>query len=209
MLYEAIRARSSAYHSSEGCKDYNLWYTLYFGLFKNPSKWNDKDTLDIQEVNRLIRYFLNKWDCRFAYKLEPELLAVLKRTVPIVKPLENMTILTIQSDADFDRIAQAYNILTSVNGINDTIASKILHTINRELFPMRDFAMNRWMYSWSPYSPNFCKEMQDLAECAIGQIQTNEKDNACRTDAINSLRGKNCSHTLAKVLDEYNFVTAR
>ena len=50
---------------------------------------------------------------------------------------------------------------------------------------------------------DFLSKMQKLAKCAIKQVKENE---SYRNDeaAIASLTG--CKHTLAKTLDEYNFM---
>ena len=46
--------------------------------------------------------------------------------------------------------------------------------------------------------------MQRLAEYAIRQVQVKEKRS--HADAISSLKSKDCTYTLAKALDEYNFM---
>ena len=85
-----------------------------------------------------------------------------------------------------------------------TATSKILHIINPELFVMWDRAIISGYggYNRRLFYTDFLRRMQKLANYAINQIG---KDcDVSRDKAIARLR---CDgHTLAKTLDEYNYV---
>ena len=206
MLYEEILRGCQEYHSTPRNKNYDSRYILYFGFFKDQAKWNCPNMIDKTEVDNLMRQFLNRLGCHMNYGLWRETLSSLQDVVPILKPLDGMTILTINDSADFDRVEKAYNRLTSVNGIGDTIASKILHTINPTLFVMRDETIF-YDCNWNSYAAEFLPEMQQLTEKAVRQME--KQKNLSREKAIKYLM-EHCKHnSLAKIIDEYNFVISR
>ena len=85
-----------------------------------------------------------------------------------------------------------------------TGASKILHIIYPQLFIMWDAAIRCGYggHNWIWYT-DFLRRMQILTRHAIKQVRENEPHHSDAT-AIASLSG--CKHTLAKTLDEYNFM---
>ena len=85
-----------------------------------------------------------------------------------------------------------------------TAASKILHIINPELFVMWDRAIISGYggYNRRLFYTDFLRRMQKLANYAIHQFE--KECGVCRDVAIERLQ---CDgHTLAKTLDEYNYV---
>ena len=102
----------------------------------------------------------------------------------------------------FDKVAKSHNGKRN----EATGASKILHLIYPELFVMWDGAIRGGYGSGGKYEGvqyvDFLRRMQVLANYAIEQVK--KECGVCRQDAIESLK---CDvHTLAKTLDEYNYV---
>ena len=102
----------------------------------------------------------------------------------------------------FDRVAKS----NAKKRNEATGASKILHIINPELFVMWDGAI-RGGYGFSrkyggKQYVSFLRRMQMLANYAIEQVK--RECDVSREEAITELKCE--GHTLAKALDEYNFV---
>ncbi len=102
----------------------------------------------------------------------------------------------------FDKVAKSHNGKRN----EATGASKILHMIYPELFVMWDGAIRDGYGFGGEYEgvqyEDFLRRMQRVANYAINQVE--EECDVSREDAIESLK---CDgHTLAKALDEYNYV---
>ena len=210
MLYQAIRLGSTIYHCDSNLSRSN---EAYRGLLKcmDHDKWSHPSTLDKCEV-RKVRDFVNvTW--RAKMQATPgEILPALRDILPHLNKLRCKTIMDVSLDEkignetigcligrSFDRLATCRS-----NDLNEsTAASKILHVIYPDLFLMWDRAIRCGYggYEWIKYA-DFLQRMQRLANLAVEQV----KDRECRSrhDAIESLRS-DC-HSLAKTLDEYNYV---
>ena len=220
MLYEAIRKGCELYQANT---TFNLVYDNYLRN-RNQDLWNRPETLTYEETYRLV-VFLNKFLCRMDYKYVSDLQSVLKVALPYLNFLDSSkTILDIDFDGSVESlridnrwmkvseiIQLGYSLLLQCPDVGDTVASKILHSINPALFVMWDdsirggYGLNDKKISGSTrYVNYFLPRMQNLAEFTIRQVQLREK--LSRTDAIISLKSGNCSHSLAKVLDEYNYM---
>ena len=124
---------------------------------------------------------------------------------------ESQTILTVNLCDDatrstigciFDKVAKSHNGKRN----EATGASKILHLIYPELFVMWDGAIRGGYGSGGKYEGvqyvDFLRRMQMLANYAIEQVK--RECDVSRDVAIERLQ---CDgHTLAKTLDEYNYV---
>ena len=100
----------------------------------------------------------------------------------------------------FDRLATCHS-----DDLNEaTAASKILHIIYPDLFLMWDRAIRCGYGGYERiHYADFLRRMQRLANLAVEQVKAHERHHSDET-AVASLTG--CKHTLAKTLDEYNFV---
>ena len=220
MLQEAIRLGCEIYHGGV-TSEYDNGYTQYLDD-KDQLKWDCPDRLDILEIEKL-RVFLNeKWRARIQMEdkgrdLRPDLLRTLQSVLPHLAVLRNTTIL----DAEFGDGDVSQLIICTLDAIarygprkyESTAASKILHTINPELFVMWDRAIrggyglgednanknSQWKREGVGYADYFLPRMQRLAHLAIEQVK------GITHDPIDLLRSPNCSHSLAKILDEYNY----
>ena len=208
MLYQALRLGCQKYHENES--RYDTAYRLYIQN-RNADKWDYPETLDYNEIYRLIK-FVNSWGGRFPYSQAEDLLGTLKREVPKLNSLKYSTLVDIQLGQDIDGIAvdqlisNSFNKIANRNKYYSVATSKIIHTaINSNLFVMWD---NRIQQSYKVGWGNgqryvkFLLEMQKLAEQAIAQIMNIE--DLTRNDAIKSMSSSECS--LAKIMDEYNFM---
>ena len=147
------------------------------------------------------------------------LLPVLKKVLPKLNKLRGKTILDVCLDEKIDGESIADVICSSFKKIANcgppskrngrpnnevTATSKILHIINPELFVMWDRAIISGYggYNRRLFYTDFLRRMQKLANYAISQIE--KECCVSREDAIESLK---CDgHSLAKALDEYNFM---
>ena len=232
MMYEDIRSACSEYHS--GSRAYDEEYNSYM-LDKDWPKWN-QGTLDLAEAGKLIA-FLNLWDTPMPVRLI-DLLPQLQFVAKVTQLLCRRTILDVKfDDVAVEQLTVSQLIQSCFNKLanckrayNSTAASKILHTINPGLFVMWDrkirkkygrmkdnpFSMSRWERGDREVYVYFLAQVQADAKKAIEQIMA--KEGRVRADAIRSL--KSDSHdrsikllphheSLAKVLDEFNYVTSR
>ena len=216
MLYQEIRRKCECYHKSTKPNRYDQYYRDYMIKDKDWTKWDGPGTLDLAEAGKLLG-FLNLWKTPMKVRLI-DLLSRLKFALMCTKELHGKGILDIDFNEDVSTMIElSFKILaTCEHSYESTAASKILHTINPDLFVMWDDKI-RSMYgreilnkrtglkSENDYAHHFLPEMKRLATESITQVT--DKRKCSRTDAIKWLAP--CSNTLAKVLDEYNYVKSR
>ncbi len=230
MLYKEIIERCKQYH--EKYPDYDEAYNDYFKI-RNSSKRDNLDMPGRQEVEKLVQ-FLDDWDCFPGENAEKnkrtvtaKLPRVLPKAVSRLNPLKAKvrSVLTLQK-CDREVIRDVYMELAKTPQVGDTIASKILHTVDPEIFVMWDspikkkyakkYAKNsksaEFILSVGEfyYSCVFLPTMQRIATKAIKQVMKEEECVSSCDDAIRWFTG-NCkySNSLAKIIDEYNFVISR
>ena len=178
------------------------------------SKWDQPSNLDECEVEK-VRKFVNGKLLAKMQATSEDILCALKDTLPCLNELRRKTILNVNFDKRIGNetvgclIRRCFDKLARCNPPKNNEAtgtSKILHIINPELFVMWDGAIRGGYGFGGKYEGeqyvDFLRRMQMLANYAISQIE-----NECgvsREDAIELLK---CNgHTLAKTLDEYNYV---
>jgi hypothetical protein len=165
-------------------------------------------TITSSEIDRLI-LFLNQWSSH--YESSPEqcgrLLKAIRGVQPTGRGLLNDDILTVEltNQETRTRIAGMFKTIATCGSRNETTAtSKILHSLHPGLFVMWDdlielgYAVSG---SGEDYAERFLPRMQKIAVIALGQIAA--AHGLTRETAIETLT--RCGHTLAKVLDEYNY----
>ena len=142
------------------------------------------------------------------------MLGGLKCATPSLNLLKGRTILNIRFDESFEGktasqlIAESFDCIASAGRKTARVAtSKMMHAaINRELFVPWDGAIIA-AYGSAPgcgrhYAEKFLPRIQRLAKRAIRQV-IEKKDCSCE-EAISYLTSRR--HSLAKVLDEYNWM---
>ena len=211
MLYKAIRAGSEQYRSAPSLNCSNKAYRKLLCCQMDHSKWQNPKTLDMEEVKKVRDFVAGTWKTRNMQTKTEHLLPVLKEILPKLNGLRGKTILDVCLDEKIDGertadlICRSFKKLAncSNNQSEATATSKILHIIYPDLFLMGDRAIRCGYggYDWIWYT-DFLRRMQRLANFAVEQA-LNERG-CSRDQAIELLT---CGeHTLAKTLDEYNYV---
>lgn len=211
MLYQAIRRGSKLYRSD---KDLSGSNDCYLALLSNmdQDKWNQPDNLDECEVEKVRKFVAGTWKTRNMQAKTEHLLPVLKDVLPELNKLRGKNLLDICMDEKIcgestaDLICRSFKKLANCSKQQNepTAASKILHIINPKSFVPWDGAIIRGYggYSRRLFYTDFLRRMQRLANYAISQIES--EFGVCRDEAIARLKCE--GHTLAKTLDEYNYM---
>ena len=211
MLYEEIRQRCGMYHQNDS--KYDAAYASYM-LYrnKNQTKWDNPDSLDYEEIERLVR-FLKRWECFMFKKIEditPLLLNNMKSEVPRLNTLQGKTLLDVNFDEDTKQmIAKCFDRIAQIQNYESVATSKALHVaINPDLFVMWDRAIQSHYFlktnTGYTYAHEFLPWMQEIANQAVAEVM--DKENRSRAAAIQSFTER-CErkNSLAKIIDEYNF----
>ena len=210
MLYQAIHKACEKYHSTYGW-DYDTALSCYRDALARRRSGLNPNKPSCEEAWILLS-FANGWNARMQASFLDVRCALIK-IEPDLEPLRGRTILDVCLDdkQTHESIGRSLKELADCNnkGRNEaTGASKMLHIINPHLFVMWDGAIRSGYIcklqkkDWIWYT-EFLQEMQKLAKCAIKQVKENESHHSDET-MIASLTG--CRHSLAKALDEYNYV---
>lgn len=211
MLYEAIRLGRDLYHRDTNLSGSNEAYRKLLYCEMDHSKWHDPSTLDMEEVKKVRDFVAGTWKTRNMQTKTEHLLPVLKEVLPKLNNLRGKNILNVCLDEEIDGertadlICRSFKKLANCsNNQNEaTATSKILHIIYPDLFLMWDRAIRCGYggYDWIWYT-DFLRRMQMLANLAVEQAM-NER--CCSRDQ--AIKLLTCGeHTLAKTLDEYNYV---
>ena len=204
MLYQAIRLGSEIYHDYPG-----TYVTSYDSALERRWDWDRPEMPNEDEVNEL-RRFVNSWSSRMQASAS-DIQGVLHEVLPSLHDVQGKTILDAcfkleGKCAGVERVLGAFSFTRLARcGPKEawTGASKIMHVINPDLFIMWDKAIRGgYGYADTRDYGEFLLRMQRLAEYAISQIM--DVESRSRDSAVESLT--TCGHSLAKVLDEYNYV---
>lgn len=226
MLYEDIRRGCKDYHNEP--RAYDKAYEDYMFIDKAKDKWLQPDTLDLAEAGKLLA-FLNQWETLMPVRLI-DFHSALQNAAVELTPLMDKTILDLSlskmsidddkkfyTGSDTAKITSIFEKLANCGARNESTAtSKILHTINPHGFVMWDIKIRKkyarkLLRRKSPlitayeYAFHFLPEMQEIANQAVNEVMA--KEDRSRDDAIKSLTP--CGNTLAKVIDEFNYVNSR
>ena len=212
MLYQAIRLGSTIYHCDSSLSRSSEKYRKLLCCELDHTKWQNPLKLDQAEVEKVREFVAGTWKTRNMQTKTEHLLPVLKKILPKLNKLRGRSILNVCLDEKIDGertadlICRSFKKLANCsNNQNEaTATSKILHIIYPDLFLMWDRAIRCGYggYDWIWYT-DFLRRMQMLAKFAIKQVRENEPHYSDET-AIASLTG--CKRTLAKTLDEYNYM---
>ena len=211
MLYQEIRQRCRMYHQND--TRYDAAYASYMSYRnKTQAKWDKPDSLDYDEIERLVR-FLKRWGCFMFQAIDnitPLLLNNMKSEVPLLNTLQGKTLLDTNFDEDAKQvIAECFNRIAQIQNYESVATSKALHVaINPDLFVMWDRSIQSEHLldtnTGYTYASEFLPWMQEIANQAVCEVMT--KESRSRADAIQSFTD-HCEYknSLAKIIDEYNF----
>ena len=203
MLHNAIRVGSKIYHEKENRAHY------YDDFFNTTDISFPQEPIRMDEVRKL-RRFLNRWGAR--YQANPEQLRdALQKIRKDFKLLSDTNILDVRflkeitKDPIYKIIERIYEtVATCGKRRESTGTAKILHMLQPELFVMWDGSI-RPAYaaktSGFSYAFEFLPRMQMVARKAVKELQ--QEFGLSVQGAVKLLCP--CGHTLARVLDEYNY----
>ena len=194
LFYEG-EYRAFNYDGYMKCKDCESWM--------NPN-------LPMDEIRKLFN-FIKSWDRFFKGDIEV-FMGIYKEIFPIIQELKKERIedanfveqLKVKVRDAFDKVANC----TSIGRYESTDASKILHTILPDFFVMWDDNIKEGVVQGrkmgAAYAFFFLPKMQLELREAIEKCMEERKLN--RTDAITYICEKCDGKTLAKLVDEYNYM---
>ncbi|MCY4528425.1 MAG: hypothetical protein OXD46_05260 [Chloroflexi bacterium] len=209
MLYQAIRKACEKYHSYGYGIDYATALACYRDAFTRRRKGDSPDRPSHEEAWILLS-FANGWNARMRASFE-DIHSSLIKIEPDLEKLRGKTILDVCLDERIDGnsarflIKRCFATLKESGGGSAVVGpSKILHIINPDLYVMWDTAIIE-KYGCGKYIlyTDFLRKMQSLANQVVCEVMEQDESHS-RETAIASLTG--CRHTLAKALDEYNYV---
>ena len=189
--------------------------------------WENLHNLQTEEVKHRIIGFLNKWHCRLPStdKLTESIKETYRSTLPFLKALEGETLQDFQFEKRTEVEGKEYSneeilnkIFASFCRIGDNFrgvaTSKFLSLINPHLFVMWDTPICEAYGIESPsdpyardkqYVPRFFPLMKQKANDAIASYMKEKK--CSRSEAMQAINSFRKWRPLAKLLDEYNWVT--
>jgi len=182
--------------------------------------WKNLDKLPLQEIENRVILFLNQWACRLPKdrRLARRLQDVYRQSVPFLETLNGEAI----QDFDFDQKKKVegnehrnseimlkvfQNFYLTGHKFRDVAASKVLHMINPHLFVMWDTSICKAYgvkKSPSGYVYEFIPLMKKKANEVIDSYMEDKK--CSREKAVKALNEFRPLKTLAKLLDEYNYI---
>jgi len=179
------------------------------------------EELAAQDILRiLISGFLNKWGCRLPANVETAR-AIRESLVSVAHAATGLAQHSLlESDLSYEatgvagHIGQSYEAIRTVKGVGPTTASKTLHALNPGLFVMWDTGirghysgvLGRKLATGADYVA-FLAHMQDLANSVVRDFSLRYPHAVSVELYLSELLGLERPVTLAKFLDEYNWVT--
>lgn len=182
--------------------------------------WKNLGSLPLEEIESKVIFFLNQWACHLPAerRLAERIRAAHNDSLPFLNVLEGENI----QDFDFEETNQVEgnkyrnsevmlkvldNFISVGYNFRDVAASKVLHMVNPHLFVMWDTNIaEKYIVQKSAqgYVYNFIPMMKRKAN---GVINSYVEDKICtREQAVKALNDFKPNKTLAKLLDEYNYM---
>ena len=227
---ENLREKVRGMHYKELLKRHNRFYRWegragYYDKYmkeKNWEEWRDPGKLSDDEVEKLFEFIVS-WDPHFGQERDRviQFKQAYKRVFSLFKQLEGEKIYKISYEkkikhpqGDLIRLQEAISIIfnTIVSCFRrdeSTDTSKIIHTINPELFVMWDRSIRRHLLkkeegTGEDYAYKFIPMMHEEIHEAIESFV---EENHCEyEEAVKEISSLADNKTLAKLLDEYNYV---
>jgi hypothetical protein len=203
------------YGAIEGDRDYQVLIRqkqFLNNLYKSPTR------VELAQVqDQVIRGFLNRWRCRLPNSPESAeaILAALQNA-----DFEQSITVNRNLRAVREAIAQCYLILRDkVHGFGPTVTSKLLHVLQPRLFVMWDNRIldhyHRHNQQVQDSGSGYCAYLRIMRQMAVqvsqgflnAVLDPPASPNQGPTAYLSAQMGYNPPKTMAKYLDEYNWVT--
>jgi len=221
---ESARERKITYQELlETCEDFEQDEEAYNEAWLIARKfvdWKNLDSLSLDDIENKVILFLNRWACHLPKdrRLFTKLKDVFRQNTPFLKALEGEAIqdfnLEKKKEVEEKEHKNSEVLLKvfrnfSLIGCNfrEVAASKVLHMINPSLFVMWDNAIcEAYGVKKSPseYVHDFIPLMKRKANEIIESYIADKKCD--REQAVTTLNQFRPLKTLAKMLDEYNYM---
>jgi hypothetical protein len=204
-------------------KLFKEWDDKWYDLSREKTNWQNLQELTVERMKNEVIWFLNKWGCRIGPERICDVVAKgikgrCMEATPFLKALDRETL----EGVDFDKTKKVifrelsnsriiYHIFSTFCDIRHsfrwTATSKVLHMINSKLFVMWDEDI-RDGYSLEPSASSYAYQFMPRMKQEINEvISTYMKDqNSDRTAAIKEIMSACDGKTLAKIVDEYNWI---
>jgi len=183
--------------------------------------WNKVHEMDTDTISTRIIGFLNKWKCRLPYSevLAEGIREKFVENTSIIQALKDESIEQYQSKKELDIDGEQvyletafYDLMRSFTALpfnfSTVAATKLLHFPLPRLVVMWDTPISeRYLITRTPrnYITRFIPLMHIFSQKLIKEYS---KDNNCDTDyAIWDINRKFYPRTMAKIIDEYNYIT--
>jgi len=177
--------------------------------FYRKEAWN-LDNLNVGTVKDFILKFLNRWRSRISYGVAPQLFNQLLDCKVHFDRLANADLTHCNFEVVSDEITSVFYKLKPV--IGSTGASKVLHIIRPKLLVMWDRDIREKIFSFKYGLSNdyiaFMREMQNKAVDALKSYVETHEDTSNYSEAENAIEKMCDGKTLAKIMDEYNYIHA-
>ena len=167
------------------------------------------------DINRLLE-FLNRWDSRRSYKDTAPLL--LESVPDAITTLRHLATGAYNSerldDWDVTLVTRAIDRLMADKGVSATVASKVLAVVNPALFlPWDNSIQQAYFPETRQHTPGagdrYARFVIDMAQAAEAickdAVELHEIDDPAAH--LSATLGVTPYYTLAKFIDEYNFLT--
>ncbi len=210
--YRQIEWAAQTYRAQEDGRRFDAAYRqVYTDEFRHALV----NRCSASDINRLL-VFLNQWLSRLSYeKVTPILQESVPEAVAELRDLATALPATNSlNDWDATLVQRAVDRLTADQGVTATVASKILAVVNPELFVIWDGPIQKAHFPrHKPVSfgagaryVRFLWDMENAAE-SIRQDAMAQHDIADPAAHLSQTLSLNPPYTLAKFIDEYNFLT--
>ena len=197
-------------------RDYGQRFEVaYRQVYNNEFRHALLNRCSASDIKRLLA-FLNKWLSRLSYKkMTPILLESVPEAITTLRDLATSSPVDDGlDDWNSTLVSRAVDRIMADKGVGATVASKILAVVNPELFVIWDREIQKAYFP--RHHPDtfgsgdrYARFLSDMSEAAksIRQDAVDRYGSADPASHLSKTLGLTPSYTLAKFIDEYNFLT--
>lgn len=201
--YQKVLAAINQFNTNPDCRQ-----SAYDRVINNI-KATSVENLNIFEMEKIC-WFLTQWMVPGVERIDrDELLSAIMKVKEELNILRGQRIMDINFVEHDEIINKCFNSLWEVYGLGPTSVSKVLHLLAPDLFVMWDkyiAAMYKIEWDTDGYVYKLLPRMQKLLKTLLLQFT---KDKKCSIEeAEQFFRERANSRTLAKIIDEYNWILA-